>query len=266
VTAAAGVVAHPINTANNFIDSTASSAKTFAEGVAVSTNEEAQRQLNSLYGQDVTSAVRIAMSAQGAVMLGSALGVGKATSEAAKVAVKVVGKIKPLFLGTAEGAGAATSVPTATVLENLIPDGIHLDPEGVYGFLPNEGSRYWGASNDFTDSVFVERNRKIRIGYLSESAALQDAIDSMRGTGYASESIATRVVLQRNSQKLEARALMTPLEVQALEAGNLKRYGDGVGPTPHQLFSKYGDWETVIKKSMEKDPAINLLLGLPPNH
>jgi filamentous hemagglutinin len=86
-------VRHPIKTANELIESTESSAKNFGEGVAASTNKDIQRQLNSLYGQDVTSAVQIATGAQGALMLGSALGVGKAASQtatAARDAIKAV--------------------------------------------------------------------------------------------------------------------------------------------------------------------------------
>jgi hypothetical protein len=88
----------------------------------------------------------------------------------------------------------------------------------------------------------------------------------MRSQGVSSENIARRVVLQRNSQKLEARSLMTELEVKGLEAGNIKRYGDPVGPTPDDLFDQYGDWDVVIQKSMKKDPEINLLLGIDPKY
>lgn len=41
----------------------------------------------------------------------------------------------------------------------------------------------------------------------------------------------------------------------------MKLYGSPVGPTPDQLFRRYGDWNVVIQKSMQKDPAINMLLG-----
>ena len=84
----------------------------------------------------------------------------------------------------------------------------------------------------------------------------------MQEGGFSAESIARRVVLQRNSQKLEARGYMTASEVSGLAAGNIKRYGDAVGPTPDQMFDKVGDWNTVISKSMQKDPEINMLLGL----
>jgi hypothetical protein len=74
-------------------------AKTFGEGVAASTNENAPRQINSLYGQDVTSAIQIATGAQGAAMLGSALGVGRAAGKASTAtsdAIKALANNKSL--------------------------------------------------------------------------------------------------------------------------------------------------------------------------
>ena len=131
--------------------------------------------------------------------------------------------------------------------------------------MPKEGSRYDHPLYDFTDAEFVARNRQIRLDYVDGSKQLEVAIDTMRAQGKSSEDIARRVVLQRNSQKIEARALMSPAEVKVLEAGNIKRYGDPTGPTPDDLFSKVGDWDLIIKKSMKKDPEINYLLGVNPN-
>jgi hypothetical protein len=132
--------------------------------------------------------------------------------------------------------------------------------------LPKQGSRYDNELYDFTDVDFVSRNREIRLDYVSGTQELESAIDLMRSQGVSSENIARRVVLQRNSQKLEARSLMSELEVKGLEAGNFKRYGDPVGPTPDDLFDQYGDWDIVIQKSMKKDPEINLLLGIDPKY
>jgi filamentous hemagglutinin len=86
---------HPKDTANDLITSAESGAKTFGEGVAASTNKDVQRQLNSLYGQNVTNAVQIATSAQGVVMLGSALGAGKAASKVATAVGDVVKQVVP---------------------------------------------------------------------------------------------------------------------------------------------------------------------------
>ncbi|MBN1006547.1 hypothetical protein [Amphritea pacifica] len=155
-----------------------------------------------------------------------------------------------------------------SVVPDNIPDGILRDSRGVYGYLPKQGSRYDHELFDFTDEAFVARNRQIREGYISGTGELENAISSMREAGRSSEEIARRVVLQRNSQKMEARSLMTQAEVNLLESGNIKRFRDpnaGVGPTPNQMFDKLGDWDLVIESSLRKDPEINMLLGIDPS-
>ena len=66
---------------------------------------------------------------------------------------------------------------------------------------------------------------------------------------------------------MEARAFMTDPEVQLLESRNIKAFENpkaGVGPTPDEMFNKYGDWDLIIQKSLRKDPEINILLGINP--
>lgn len=55
---------------------------------------------------------------------------------------------------------------------------------------------------------------------------------------------------------------MSLQEVSGLEAGNVKLYGDPIGPTTTQMFNKYGDWGVVIQKAMQKDSALNAFPGL----
>ncbi|PXF30707.1 hypothetical protein WH50_14030 [Pokkaliibacter plantistimulans] len=165
---------------------------------------------------------------------------------------------------TLSGTLEKSTVRTSSIKE--LPAGVYPDERGVYGYLPKPSSRYDNPLYDFTDVTFVERNRKIRLDYVSGSQELEQAIARMKVQGASSEQIARRVVLQRNTQKIEARSLMTDEEVKVLESGNIKRYGDPIGPTPDDLFDKYGDWDTVIEKSMQKDPEINILLGVNPDH
>jgi filamentous hemagglutinin len=123
LTGAWETISHPVSAANALIDGTVSSAKSFGEGVGASINEDIQRQLNNLYGQDVTSAIQIATSAQGAVLLGSALGAGKAASKA----VTAVGdaaitsniKIKS-FVGRGDVGG--TAVDRVKIASNFSRD------------------------------------------------------------------------------------------------------------------------------------------------
>ncbi|MFN6944055.1 MAG: hypothetical protein ACK4ND_03840 [Cytophagaceae bacterium] len=141
-----------------------------------------------------------------------------------------------------------------------LPDGIEVNPKGVYGYTSRNNSRY--AKSDFSNVEMVTRNRNIRLEYLKQTKELESAISLMRTQKKSPEQIAKHVVEQRNLQKISARKHMLPDEIKNLEAGNLKRYNNPVGPSPEDLFKKYGDWETVIQKSMQKDPEINLLLGI----
>jgi filamentous hemagglutinin len=131
-------VRHPINTANELIESTRSSAKNFGEGLAASTNKDIQRQLNSLYGQDVTSAVQIATGAQGALMLGSAFGAGKIVSKAATgYAAVEFGTAKTLF-STPESSDAFRHM--ARVEGNFYRDGSIVEIDTHFGKFESAAS------------------------------------------------------------------------------------------------------------------------------
>lgn len=43
---------------------------------------------------------------------------------------------------------------------------------------------------------------------------------------------------------------------------NLEEYGNPNGPTPNQLFEKYGSWEDVIYASTRSNPGMDVLTGL----
>lgn len=161
------------------------------------------------------------------------------------------------------GEGASAAGEALEAANKGLPTGIYADSKGVYGYLPSPGSRYASEVYDFTDPSFVARQRDIRIGYLDGTDSLETAIDTMRAGGVDAETIARRVVIQRNSQKLEARALMTSDEVRVAGEKSVKDWGDPLGPTPDEMFDHFGDWNIVIQQSMRKDPAINMLLGLP---
>jgi filamentous hemagglutinin len=128
------IVSHPLNSANEFTDSIVSGTKSFGEGVAASTNEDIQHQLNSLYGQNVIGAIQIATSAQGAMMLGSALGAGKVGSKAVSVAadaVGTVGKVNPIFAKLLGGVDASAKIPLTAGIDPATRDLILDIPKGA---------------------------------------------------------------------------------------------------------------------------------------
>lgn len=146
--------------------------------------------------------------------------------------------------------------------KNTFEDRLEKDPRGVYGYLPKENSSYFKFRDKFMDPVWVGKQRSIRIEYLKGSKKLEDAIRTMKAANKTPEEIARYVVEQRNLQKIEARKYMELDEIKVLEERNIRDYNDPVGPSPDDLFKKYGSWEKVIEKSMVKDPEINRLLGL----
>ncbi len=143
--------------------------------------------------------------------------------------------------------------------------GVYQSPLGINGYMPTNATVYGNTLFDFSDAGFVSRNAAIREGYIQGTQNLMKVIDEMQAAGRSSEAIARRVVIQRNSQKMESRSLMTPAEVNWLETRNMESfYKHPVGPTPDQMFKEYGSWDKVIQKSLTKDPVINILLGISP--
>ncbi|MEB3052676.1 hypothetical protein VCZ37_00840 [Bacillus pseudomycoides] len=164
-------------------------------------------------------------------------------------------------------------------LEEVKPDvlkQIHPDDNGAYGYLPNEGTAYHKPEYDFTDVDWVKGMQNVRKDYLKASKQLEIDIKRMTSEGFSKEDIAKHVVDARNQQKVTARADMTAEERAGLEARNMEKYDNPIGPDSQWLFNKTKKklikegtyinddeiWSSIIKKSMKKDDVINTLLGL----
>ncbi|MGG0727728.1 hypothetical protein [Bacillus paramycoides] len=164
-------------------------------------------------------------------------------------------------------------------LEEVKPDvlkQIHPDDNGAYGYLPNEGTAYHKPEYDFTDVDWVKGMQNVRKDYLEASKQLEIDIKRMTSEGFSKEDIAKHVVDARNQQKVTARADMTAEERAGLEARDMEKYDNPIGPDSQWLFSKTKKklikegtyinddeiWSSIIKKSMKKDDVINTLLGL----
>jgi hypothetical protein len=112
------------------------------------------------------------------------------------------------------------------------------------------------------DAARIADLKAMRLRYLEGIQALETTENEMRRLGRTTEQIARQLVGDRNALKVETRALMKPEEVAQLEARNLKKYGDPVGPTPEWLFDKYGSWDKVLEAVKRTDPVTNQLLGI----
>lgn len=102
----------------------------------------------------------------------------------------------------------------------------------------------------------------IRSQYLDRVASMRTTEQAMRAADSSEQEIANTLVNLRNEAKVAARALMNPDDVTKLEARNLAKYGNPVGPNADGLYDRYGSWDEVIKAAYRTDPAINKLLGL----
>lgn len=119
----------------------------------------------------------------------------------------------------------------------------------------------------------------IRKEYLGQSEVIENTINNMSLKGSSPKEIAKTVVDMRNKDKVTARASMAPNEVAELEARNIKKYGNSIGPDADTLFknnkiklqktkpniSNLEVWNSVIEGAMRKDEVINTLLGIEHN-
>jgi hypothetical protein len=164
---------------------------------------------------------------------------------------------------TASGGFEGRNIPNYDV---SLPRDVETNPATVYGLGPKPGTRF--SRGNFTDSTTVAKNRAIREDYLSGTTVLEDTAARMRAAGAGEEAVARELVGVRNAEKVTARQSMNPEEVRQLEEGNMKLYGDPVGPTPEYLYNKLGSWEAVSASALEKNLSLYYLLGLklPPGY
>ena len=107
-----------------------------------------------------------------------------------------------------------------------------------------------------------ERHRAIadvRNYYRGTVDSMRATEGAMREAGATDEAVARQLVPMRNAAKVAARDLMNPDEVRELEAYNMGRYNNPVGPDADYLFNKYGSWQQVIDAAYRPDPAINAI-------
>lgn len=137
------------------------------------------------------------------------------------------------------------------------------NPDAVYGFSPDPASTRLGiyASYDWTDPAFVEQARQERIGYHDSMQTMTDIVDKMTGDGASVEEIARAVSAERNRLRL-AVYVGNPEGLAEVKKSNLATYGHEDGPTPDELFEKYGSWEVVIQKAFSPNLGMDVCCGL----
>ena len=145
-----------------------------------------------------------------------------------------------------------------TAMEDIIEN-----PEAVYGFSPNPDSTRLGsyAAYDWTDPELVAQAQENRIAYIESMESMIDILYRMRDEGATIEEMARAVSLERNRLRLESYR-DNPEGLATVKESNLKTYGHEDGPTPDELFEKYGSWTLVLQKAFSTNIGMDVCCGL----
>ena len=88
-----------------------------------------------------------------------------------------------------------------------------------------------------------------------------DILYDMRAQGASIEEMARAISAERNRLRL-ASYTDNPDELSKIKESNLATYGQEDGPTPEQLFEKYGSWALVIQKAFSPNLGMDVICGL----
>lgn len=137
------------------------------------------------------------------------------------------------------------------------------DPDAVYGFSPDPESERLGdyADYDWSDPKLVESAKKERKAYHDSMESMIDILYKMRDENASIEEMARAVSNERNRVRIEAYK-DNPEGLEDAKKSNLKNYGHEEGPTPEELYEKYGSWITVLQKAFSPNLGMDVCCGL----
>ena len=137
------------------------------------------------------------------------------------------------------------------------------NPDAVYGFSPDPASERLGsyAEYDWTDPEFVKQAQEERRAYHESMDSMTDILYEMRENDASMEEMARAVSEERNRLRIEA-CKDDPEALASLKESNLKTYGHEDGPTPDELYEKYGSWTTVLQKAFSPNLGMDACCGL----
>ncbi len=137
------------------------------------------------------------------------------------------------------------------------------DPDAVYGFSPDPESTRLGsyAQYDWTDPEFVAKAQEERRAYHDSLESMTDILYRMRDEGATTEEMARTVSKERNRLRLAAHE-NDPEGLAKVKKSNLETYGHEDGPTPDEMYEKYGSWETVLQKAFSANLGMDACCGL----
>ena len=137
------------------------------------------------------------------------------------------------------------------------------NPDAVYGFSPDPESTRLGvyAAYDWTDPAFVAQAKEERIAYHESMETMTDILYRMREEGASIEEMARAVSEERNRLRLAVHQ-DDPEGLAKVKESNLETYGHEEGPTPDELYEKYGSWTTVMQKAFSTNMGMDACCGL----
>ena len=137
------------------------------------------------------------------------------------------------------------------------------NPDAVYGFSPNPESKRLGAyaEYDWTDPELVAQAQEERRAYHESMDSMTDILYRMRDEGASIEEMARAVSEERNRLRMESYQ-DDPEGLATLKESNLKTSGHDEGPTPDELFEKYGSWTVVLQKAFSPNLGMDACCGL----
>ncbi len=140
---------------------------------------------------------------------------------------------------------------------------IIVDPDAVYGYVPNPDSVRLGAfaKYDWSDAAFVAQMKQEREAYHESIHELYQMKADMEAQGESVEEIARAISNRRNEMRIEAYE-DNPDGLATLKESNLEKYDNENGGTPEYYYEKTGSWEAVIEKAFLTNAGADAILGL----
>ncbi|WP_051112231.1 hypothetical protein [Lysinibacillus sphaericus] len=143
---------------------------------------------------------------------------------------------------------------------------IESNSDAVYGYSPEKGSPLDKFGVDWTNQEQVASARAKRMEYLKnmeqKKVKLESEVAKLQSEGMSIEEIARKMSEKRNLDRMKSYDSSNSEGLAAMKERNIQQYGREEGPTPEQLFEKYGSWEEVIYGSVRTSPAMDVLTGL----
>ena len=135
--------------------------------------------------------------------------------------------------------------------------------DAVYGFSPDPNSKRLGfyAEYDWSDPVLVAKAQEERRAYHESMDSMTDILYRMRDEGASIEEMARAVSTERNRVRLDSYR-DNPEGLAAAKKSNLETYGHEDGPTPDELYEKYGSWTEVLQKAFSTNMGMDACCGL----